>query len=60
MRADAFAALVLTQTPALCGKFPESWLSGEKLRKVGGQEICPPGKKEAASTLILNALCTWR
>ena len=60
MRADAFAALVLTQTPALCGKSPDSWLSGEKLRKVGGQKICPPGKKDVASALFLNAPCTGR
>jgi hypothetical protein len=51
---------VLTQTPRLCGKCPETWLSGEKLCKVGRQNICPPGKKDAASTLFLNAPCTGR
>jgi len=49
---------MLMQTPRLCGKFPENWFSGLKLCKVGGQKICPPGKKDAASTLFQNALCT--
>jgi hypothetical protein len=59
-RAAAFEALVLMQTPRLCGKSRENWLSGEKLCKVGGQKICPPGKKDAASTLFLIAPGTGR
>jgi len=48
------------QTPHLCEKSPENWLSDEKLCKAGGQKISPPGKKDAASTLFLNAPCTGR
>src|SRR6266516_3779802 len=58
--AAASEALVLTQTPRLCRKCPETWFSGEKLCKDGRQKICPPGKKDAASMLFPNALCTGR